>query len=89
MSEGRRFRIEGKVQGVWFRESTRQQAVRLGLTGHALNLPDGSVEVLAFGAPRAIDQLAAWLQKGPPMAVVSRVSASEVMDDCPAVFSTG
>ena len=42
----RKFTIEGRVQGVWFRESTRQQAVRMDLTGYAINLPNGSVEVL-------------------------------------------
>ena len=49
MSHSWKFQVTGKVQGVWFRESTRQQAERLDLCGYAINCPDGSVEVLAYG----------------------------------------
>ncbi len=69
-----RFLITGKVQGVWFRASTRDHALRLGLRGHATNLADGRVEVLAVGDGDAIEQLANWLQHGPPLA---RVDAME------------
>lgn len=89
MSKGRLFRIEGRVQGVWFRESTRQHAVRLGIAGHAINLPDGSVEVLACGNQAAVDELARWLQRGPPRARVERVSAGNFEGDCPPGFSIG
>ena len=68
-----RFIVRGKVQGVWFRASTRDQALALGLRGHALNLPSGEVEVLAVGTPQAIDALADWLQVGPPLAKVEAV----------------
>ena len=68
-----RFLVSGKVQGVWFRASTREQALALGLRGHALNLPGGEVEVLAVGVPQAIDALADWLQVGPPLAKVEAV----------------
>ncbi len=68
-----RFTIKGRVQGVWFRDSTRKIAESLGLSGHAINLNDGSVEVLACGDEAAIDQLADWLQSGPPMAKVDQV----------------
>ncbi len=68
-----RFLVSGKVQGVWFRASTREQALALGLRGHALNLPGGEVEVLAAGTPQAIDALADWLQVGPPLAKVEAV----------------
>jgi acylphosphatase len=74
----RLFRIEGRVQGVWFRESTRRQAIARGLTGYAKNLADGSVEVLACGVPAALDQLADWLRQGPPMAQVTSVDWSGV-----------
>ncbi|MEO6154400.1 MAG: acylphosphatase [Thermomonas sp.] len=67
------FLISGKVQGVWFRASTRDQALRLGLGGHARNLADGRVEVLAVGEQDAIEQLASWLQEGPPLARVEAV----------------
>lgn len=68
-----RFFVAGKVQGVFFRASTREQAQRRNLRGHAVNLADGRVEVLAVGDALAIDSLAHWLQQGPPMARVDRV----------------
>lgn len=89
MRECRKFRVEGRVQGVWFRESTRQQAGRLGLTGHAINRPDGSVEVLACGGPEALVSLADWLRRGPPMAQVTAVKELVFEGECPGRFSTG
>lgn len=77
-SHSRRFIIHGRVQGVFFRESTRTEARRLGLAGHAHNLVDGTVEVLAVGEPGAIEALQCWLQTGPPMARVERVEAVAV-----------
>ncbi len=73
-----RFIVTGKVQGVFFRASTRAQARRLGLRGYATNLPDGSVEVVAAGEATAIESLAAWLRHGPPMAKVAEVRRSEL-----------
>ena len=69
----RRFTVHGRVKGVWFRDSTRREAVRLGITGHAINLPDGNVEVLACGDAAAVKELEAWLHQGPPMARVTKV----------------
>ena len=89
MKNCRKFRVEGRVQGVWFRESTRQQAERLGLTGYAVNCPDGSVEVLACGADNALDALAAWLREGPPLARVLAVTCISTNDSCPDSFTTG
>ena len=89
VSECRLFRVEGRVQGVWFRESTRQQAEPLGIRGFAINRADGSVEVLACGEADALDALAAWLRKGPPMATVTSVTASPFTGDCPERFTTG
>jgi len=71
--ETRLFTVQGRVQGVWFRDSTRREAERLGITGHAKNLMDGSVEVLASGSSSALDELAAWLRQGPPLAAVKAV----------------
>ena len=76
-----RFLVSGKVQGVFFRASTREQAQRLGLRGHARNLPDGRVEVLAAGEPDAIDALAQWLKHGPPQARVDAVEREAATDD--------
>lgn len=74
----RQFRVTGRVQGVFFRDSTRQVAHNLNLSGYARNKPDGSVEVLACGAPDALDKLAEWLRSGPPHAAVKGVEASSV-----------
>ena len=69
-----RFLVRGKVQGVFFRASTRDRALQLGLRGYAKNLADGRVEVLAEGDARALDALERWLHVGPPMAKVESVA---------------
>lgn len=76
--ECRHFRVTGRVQGVFFRDSTRQVAQSLRLTGYARNLPDGSVEVLACGARESLDRLETWLHSGPPHAKVAGVEAAAV-----------
>ncbi|HEY5643005.1 MAG TPA: acylphosphatase [Woeseiaceae bacterium] len=76
--ETRLFTVQGRVQGVWFRDSTRREAERLGITGHAKNLMDGSVEVLASGPSSALDELATWLRQGPPLAAVKAVDVVTV-----------
>ena len=68
-----RFFVAGRVQGVFFRASTRTEALRLGLAGYANNLADGKVEVYAEGDAAALEALARWLQQGPPLARVSEV----------------
>lgn len=75
-----RFFVSGKVQGVWFRASTRARALELGLDGFARNLPDGRVEVLAVGESAAIDALEQWLWRGPVRAVVSDVARLSATD---------
>ncbi len=88
----RRCYVAGRVQGVFFRASTRSRAEALGLTGHARNLADGRVEVLACGAPSAVEALCAWLWEGPPAAHVTSVEvepvASAALRGRPAAFST-
>ena len=89
MSECQKFRVEGRVQGVWFRESTRKRAEDLGISGHAINRDDGSVEILACGDSDAVDKLADWLREGPPMAKVDSVTAESYSGPCPEGFETG
>lgn len=87
----RMFLVSGKVQGVFFREYTRRQAVTLGLTGHAINLDDGKVEVLACGNEQAISRLQDWLWTGSPMASVHHVETLEVAENKgpgPSSFTT-
>ena len=62
--------VRGRVQGVWYRESCRREAERLGLAGWARNLDDGTVEVVAEGPAAALDALVAWCRSGPPRALV-------------------
>jgi acylphosphatase len=85
-----RFLVSGKVQGVWFRASARDQALALGLRGHARNLDDGRVEVLAVGHSDAIDQLAAWLRIGPLQARVDDLERFAAhVDEAGPGFATG
>jgi acylphosphatase len=81
--------VSGRVQGVFFRQSTQQQAQKLGITGHAINLVDGSVEVLACGTEAAIKQLLIWLDHGPEMAQVAKVEYKEIQCATPDSFITG
>lgn len=66
--------IAGRVQGVFFRAATREQAQRLGLTGYVRNLSDGRVEVVVCGEPNLVEQLREWLRTGPPTADVTGVA---------------
>nr|WP_295377837.1 acylphosphatase [Pseudoxanthomonas sp.] len=84
-----RFLIEGRVQGVFFRASTREQARRLGLAGIARNLADGRVEVIAAGEADAIETLAGWLHHGPPQARVDRVERLAWTGPVPPGFEVG
>ena len=65
--------VAGRVQGVFFRASTREQAEQLGLSGHVRNRPDGRVEVVACGTQAVVEKLQAWLWQGPAHAQVSAV----------------
>ena len=84
-----RCRVRGRVQGVFFRDSTRRLAMSLDLRGHALNMPDGSVEVLASGAQEAVAVLRRWLAEGPPRARVDAVECVPVDGDVPGGFRVG
>ncbi len=88
----RRCFVGGRVQGVFYRASTRARAEALGVTGFARNLADGRVEVLACGAPEAVDALCAWLWQGSPASSVSAVVIEELalesVQPWPQVFRT-
>jgi acylphosphatase len=81
-----RFWVSGKVQGVFFRASTREQALRLGLSGSARNLADGRVEVIAAGDEESLESLACWLQEGPPAAKVAEVMREDWEGPVPQGF---
>jgi acylphosphatase len=84
--------VSGRVQGVFYRASTQQQARKLGITGYAKNLTDGRVEVLAVGDAARVDALVQWLWQGPPAAHVICVDETELglvdLVEVPAQFTT-
>jgi acylphosphatase len=68
--------VTGRVQGVFFRQTTAQEASRIGVMGWVRNLPDGDVEAVIEGDPEKVDRLIAWCHHGPPAARVDAVSVS-------------
>lgn len=84
--------MSGRVQGVFYRASTRERAQQLGCRGYARNLPDGRVEVLAVGEPAAVTALIEWLWHGPPAAHVADVQCTDVevgeLGEMPGAFGT-
>jgi len=79
MSEpvARRLVAAGRVQGVFFRDSTRREAIRLGVTGWVRNCPDGTVEAHVEGAPDAVAALVRWAREGPRHADVDDLRVSD------------
>lgn len=71
----RRVLVRGRVQGVWFRDSCRQEAERLRVSGWARNLDDGRVEVVIEGDDLSVTDLERWCHHGPPRALVTDVEA--------------
>ena len=69
--------VEGRVQGVWFRETTRRLADARGVAGWVRNNPDGTVEAVFEGEPEAVDALLAFARQGPDRAAVAAVSVTE------------
>ena len=72
----RRLAITGLVQGVWYRESMRLEAERLGVTGWVRNRADGSVEAVVQGTPAAVEAMTRWAKRGPEQARVERVDVA-------------
>lgn len=69
--------VEGRVQGVFFRAHTREEAVRLALSGWVRNVHDGSVEAVVEGDDEAVSRMIAWFRQGSPMSRVTAVMATE------------
>lgn len=84
-----RFLVGGRVQGVFYRASTRDQARTLGLAGSATNLADGRVEVIAEGSAPALAALERWLWQGPPAAKVVAVAREDIAEAARSGFVTG
>ena len=81
--------VSGRVQGVFFRASAREEALRLGLGGWVRNLPDGGVEVEAIGPTDRLQAFLLWLHGGPAAARVEGVDAQwrEAPDAPPPSFT--
>lgn len=77
----RHYHVYGRVQGVWYRGSTRDRASELGLSGWVRNREDGSVESVACGSPASIEAFEVWLREGPPAARVDSVEISESTEE--------
>jgi acylphosphatase len=73
----RRVLVSGRVQGVWFRDSCRREAVRNGVAGWVRNREDGRVEAVFEGDPDAVNTLVNWSQHGPPRAQVTGIDVVE------------
>ena len=78
MSRSLHFLVSGRVQGVFFRRYTKQQAERHGLVGWVRNLPDGRVEGVARGSEDGLAAFREWLQQGPELARVTGVEIDEL-----------
>lgn len=81
--------VEGNVQNVGFRAATQKIAQKHGITGQALNLADGSVEITACGEEDSIAKLVKWLHHGPDGAKVAGVTVETVYISTPTKFTTG
>lgn len=75
MVNGVRIIIFGRVQGVFFRKSTKEKADELGVLGWVRNDSDGSVEIMAVGEKEILEKFIKWCKKGPPLAKVENVEA--------------
>ena len=73
----RRVIVRGRVQGVFFRSSTEQEATRAGIDGWVRNLRDGSVEAVFEGEPARVEALLAWMRRGPRSSEVQSVQLHE------------
>ncbi len=81
--------ISGKVQGVYFRASTQQQAIDYSLSGYARNLADGNVEVLLCGEEKNIEKMLVWLAHGPEQADVTEINHKQIPWQEHSFFSIG
>lgn len=81
--------VSGRVQGVWYRASTKNRAIELGLRGIVRNLSDGNVEVIVAGPADAVMTMCRWLWVGPPGAQVSGVTVAEYDEEVGREFLVG
>jgi len=73
-----KIKVEGQVQGVFFRQTTQEKARELGLKGTVKNCDDDSVEIIVTGTKEQLDKLITWCREGPPRATVTNVTTQEL-----------
>lgn len=83
----RRYQVSGRVQGVFFRASTRDRAISIGVTGWVRNTSGGGVELVACGEESQLSQLEEWLQEGPSYAKVYDIQSEAIADETFIDFS--
>ena len=79
MKIGQRILVYGKVQGVWYRASTRRKALELGLFGFVRNEPDGSVYIEVSGTSEQVEIFMEWCKTGPELAIVKEIKTQEIV----------
>ena len=70
--------VSGRVQGVFYRQSTKEKAVELGIKGKVMNLDNGNVKIIATGTKEQLNKLIDWCKTGPPKARVTHVDVREL-----------
>ncbi|HYC38997.1 MAG TPA: acylphosphatase [Chitinophagaceae bacterium] len=70
--------VRGRVQGVFFRQSTKEKADELGITGSVMNAHNGDVRIIASGDEKKLSQLVEWCRHGPPRARVDTIEVNGV-----------
>jgi acylphosphatase len=80
-------KVNGMVQGVYYRQSARQYAMEQHICGTVKNMPDGTVWIVATGSSQQLNDFVEWCKKGPPRAVVSNITLREESFKCFADFS--
>ncbi len=70
--------VTGKVQGVFYRQHTKETAIAAGITGEVKNMPDSSVHIIATGNSVQLQELIEWCKEGPPKAKVADVMVKEI-----------
>jgi acylphosphatase len=78
MTETLSILVKGIVQGVFYRQRTKETALRSGITGEIKNLPDGDVQIYATGTPEQLEEFVKWCNNGPDTAVVSQVIVEKI-----------
>ena len=84
MTVRKRVLVSGRVQGVFYRDSCRREAERLGVAGSASNLDDGRVEVIAEGDEGAVQELIEWCRRGSPQSEVESVDVEDLGEGEPS-----